>query len=142
LYKLQVTIRGTTTNKTDKLLSNSSVYKHILKRWSIHHSIDATVCPHCKFLEDHEDKPIPAQLLEKGKKKDLEKFKKKLVKERSHRVFRATKDKLAAGQLPNTLVLLQDFTQLHPQSGFQDLILTLMKHDKDAGDHIQKKYLH
>jgi len=152
LYKLQVLIRGSQVNKTNKPLSLSSVHKHILKKWSIHHSIDATICPHCNLLENYgENQPTPAHLLEEGKEKDLATWKKKLAKAKGHpeRIkaqhtsFRETKDKLAAGLLPDTLILLQDFTQLQPQSGFnQDLILTFMSHDIGATDKIKREFDH
>jgi hypothetical protein len=114
--------------------------------------LDATVCPHCLFLEQYGGgQPPPAQLLEKGKEKEYETWKKKLAKEKGHperikkqhNSFKTSKDKLANGLLPDTVILLQDFTQLQPQSGFhQDLIITLLKHNKDAEDKIQRKYFH
>jgi len=181
LYKAQVAIRGNLAGETDKPMSLACITKRILKKWNIHHSLDAAICPTCRILEDYQRDPsmsagflehekaklvkrwkdqnkknntclpLPAENLEKCIAKAPGAWKAKVARNSHHhqrikdqfKAYKQTKDQLAKGELPNTILLLQDFTQLQPQSGFnQDLIISILSYDPQATDKLKRTYLH
>lgn len=152
-YKVEVSKRGNAAHNSLKPLSLSALRKHILNKKNIHHcQSDATVCPHCKMLEDYgNNQPPPQELRAPNKTKELEKWKRKLAKYKNHpqmahqqyKAYKHTKDQLAKGLLPNTTLVVQDFTQLEPQTGFnQDFIITIYSYDPNSTDNLHREYIH
>jgi hypothetical protein len=147
-YVEEVKKVGKNSKGTDKALSKKRV-KQILRGWRIHHSTDTSQCPTCKFLEQYDGKPPPQNLL--NNPKALKKHQNKLIKHKQHKliaqtqhnIFKANKQHLIDTQSTDTMIILQDFTQLEPQSGFnQDMILTLLTYDAEVDDMIRRRYLH
>lgn len=123
---------------------------NMLMGWRIHHSTDATQCPICKLLHDYGNGQPPPPNLQGN---ELTKWQKKLNKcknsnhkhksQTQHKIHKQTKDKMVKEQLTDLMIILQDFTQLEPQSGFnQDFILTLLTYDTTEPDKIKRQYYH
>eukprot|EP00026_Physarum_polycephalum_P006654 Phypoly_transcript_06705.p1 GENE.Phypoly_transcript_06705~~Phypoly_transcript_06705.p1 ORF type:complete len:245 (+),score=30.60 Phypoly_transcript_06705:442-1176(+) len=118
---------------------------NMLMEWWIHHSMDTTQCPICKLLHDYGDGQPPPQHLTGT---ELTKWQKKLNKHKKanhkhlyitqHKTHRQTKEKMIREQLTDFMIILQDFTQLEPQSGVnQDFILTLLMYDANEPNKIK-----
>jgi len=57
--------------------------------------------------------------------------------------YKSAKERIALGEDPNEVLILQDFTQLQVQSGFyQDLIIVFYYHNPNAEQGIGIKYFH
>lgn len=115
-YREQVAIRGTRAAGTHLPLSNFYIRQHILQVWKIHRSKDTVFCPHCLLLEKYgKGQSPPKELLEKDKAAELNKWQNKLNKARTHpervktqfNAYYKTKNELAKGLLPNTVLLFQ-----------------------------------
>lgn len=160
---------GNQENGTDLPLSSTRIWK-ILKLWPIRHTKDVSQCPHCKLIADYGNgQPPPPNLLAdalvKWRKKNgdtpppvnleqkiVQKWRNKLerlkathkqIAQAQHRSHKQAKKELIASKSPNKMILLQDFTQLNPQSGFnQDMIITTMRYDDNEVDKIKRDYYH
>lgn len=177
LYKQQVMLRGNKTLGTDIPLSFTTIRKNILKKWNIHRTTDATICPTCRYLEEyqateavpqsfitevklsaykswkksHKNIPCPDSVFDKAIADAPIKWTRKYPKIKDHhersknqfKAYKQTKDRLAKGELEDTIMVLQDFTQLQPQSGFnQDLIISILSYDPTSTDKLHKSYHH
>jgi len=140
--------RGRTENNTHIPLSQTAIHS-ILKQWSIHHSTDATVCPSCKLLRDYgNEQPPPRGLRGLALRKwqiNLKKQKEShhAIAKIQHQANKQQKEDLVNNKKTDTIIITQDFTQLVPQTGFnQDLIQTFHTYDEQAPDKIRKRYHH
>ena len=101
--------------------------------------------------KQHPNTPFPADKLAQCVAGVPEKWKRKLEKYKDHhqrikdqfRAYKQTKTQLAKGELQDTILVLQDFTQLSKQSGFnQDLIITIIGYDPSSKDKLRTTFHH
>lgn len=120
----------------------------ILKGWRIHHSSDASQCPTCKLLKDYgNNQPPPLGLVGAALTRWQNKLNKahthKHIAQTQHNAHKQLKNKMIDTQSKDTMIILQDFTQLEPQTGFnQDMILTTLRYDAQEPDKIKRQYYH
>jgi len=121
---------------------------NILKEWRIHHSKDVSQCPTCRLLHYFGNNQAPPPHLQGAA---LTRWRNKLNKAKTHKHIARTqhnshkqqKTNIIETKSQNTMILLQDFTQLEPQSGFnQDMIITILTYNEHEVDKIKRDYYH
>lgn len=95
---------------------------------------------HKRWIKKYnKDTPIPDQVMAKCINQALLFWERKIAKIQHHpqkikdqfKAYRQTKEKLSKGELLNTVIVVQDFTQLQSQSTFnQDLIIVILNYKK------------
>jgi len=111
-----------------------------LRKLNIHNSKDDELCPHCfKFKQLQNKAPLSAQ--EQKQLKKCEEHERVRIQQSS--TYLHLKTELANGHLPRTCLVIQDFTELEPQSeGYQDLIFVLYHHNSHNTGGLDCTYRH
>ena len=121
-------------------LSKSYLIYNLLKKEYVHHSNDDTICPTCHSLSSFNcERPLT-----KEDATALSKLENHIVIANQQGAYlKEMKRKLSEGQLPETCLVVHDFTQIQVQGTFyQDLIICIYYYDCLIEGGLKRRYIH